>query len=74
MPLLLPLNPGDYIEVRKGFAAGKEGEIEEVCEDGRYKISYDEQWCGWHARNNLKIIKRASPINGRKNNKSKKSS
>lgn len=63
MPKLFPLNVGDYVEVRDGFVAGKSGEVEEVCGDGRYKLDFGEGWCGWHERSNLKIIKRHSPIN-----------
>ena len=63
MPRLLPLNVDDHIVVRDGFVAGKEGTVDEVCKDGKYKIDFGEGWCGWHERKNLKIIKRSTRQN-----------
>ena len=63
MPKLNPLNINDFVKVRDGFVAGKEGFVEEICDDGRYKLDFGNGWCGWHERDNLKIIKRNSPVN-----------
>lgn len=65
MPRLLPLNVGDEVQVREGFVAGKTGEVEEVYEDGTYKLDFGQGWCGWHDREKLKIIKRHTPIRKR---------
>lgn len=58
------LNVGDVVQVISGFVKDKIGTVVEDQDNkpNTYKLSFESGWCGWHERNNLRIINRVKKI------------
>lgn len=54
-----PLNAGDFVVVLTGLAAGRRGYVVKLEDSGKYKLEFDENWCGWYYRKELELLKSA---------------
>lgn len=51
---------GDNVKINKPdvMARGRKAVIEEwECEAGKWKVSFDESWCGWYREEELVLEK-----------------
>ena len=54
-----PLKVGDIVVVLTGLATGKTGDVVKQEDSGKYKLYFDENWCGWYERKEVKLLKSA---------------
>ena len=54
---LKKLRPGMLVEITEGMTKGKTAEIDSFnIQSKKWKVNFDNEWCGWYKKEDLKII------------------